>query len=272
MMKFISPRLALFILTSLLVTPAVHALIIYGGATGHTTDPGGGLPWDNVGNTGVYLGAYNTGYWIITANHVGSSGITLNGTTYTSVGGSAQQIGSTDLLLYRIDVSGGAPSLDDLTISSLAPIIGQPVKMIGDGGGTKTWGNNTVDSYGAYTLVNEGPTTLGLFTTYSSIDGEAQAQGGDSGGGLFYEYASGQWLLSGILSGVGTTEGTQFTASVNIAAYYSDISLIVGTQLSAVPEPATWAALLGGMALVATLIIRRRSPSSLSSNVRTSCP
>jgi len=262
-MKLIFSKLTLFLGLAMSLLPSAQALIIYNGATGHTTDPGGELPWDNVGSTGVYLGAYNTGYWIITANHVGSSGITLDGTTYTSVGGSAEQIGFTDLLLYRIDVSGGAPTLSDLTISNLAPNFGQPVKMIGDGSGMKTWGNNNVDSYGTYPLVNDGPTTQGLFTTYSSINGEAQAESGDSGGGLFYEYASGQWLLSGILSGVGTTElGTQFTASVNIAAYYSDISLIVGTQLSAVPEPATWAALLGGMALIATLIVRRRRLSS----------
>lgn len=251
-------RLTLLIAVALSILPGARALTIYGGSGGHTTDPGGGLPWDNVGNTGIYLGAYTTGYWIITANHVGSSGITLDGTSYTSVEGSAQQIGSTDLLLYRIDVSGGAPALDDLTISSSTPSVGQPVIMVGDGSGTMTWGDNTVDSYGNYTLVNEGPTTSGLFTTYSEIAGEGQAESGDSGGALFYEHTSGSWWLSGILSGIGTSEGTQFTASVAIAAYYSDIIAIVGTQLSAVPEPATWAALLGGIALLGTIMVRRK--------------
>lgn len=261
-MKFISPRHAVLLLTTLLVTPAAQALIIYDGATGHTTDPGGGLPWDNVGNTGIYLGSYTTGHWIITANHVGSSGITLDGTGYASVGGSASRIGTTDLLLYRIDVSGGAPDLEDLTISNLAPIPGQPVKMIGDGSGTKTWGNNTVEYYGPYTLVENGPTTLGLITNYSDIDGEAQAQGGDSGGGLFYEYASGQWLLSGILSGVNTSVSPNITASVNLAAYYTDIISIVGTKLSAVPEPTTWSSLLGALALIGSLLVRRKRQSS----------
>ncbi|MBE35972.1 MAG: hypothetical protein CMI16_10555 [Opitutaceae bacterium] len=37
---------------------------------------------------------------------------------------------------------------------------------------------------------------------------------------------------------------------------------IVGTKLSAVPEPATWAALLGSMVLIVTLIVRRRRLSS----------
>lgn len=261
-MKLIPHLLIFLFIISLAILPAGRALTIYGGSAGHITDPGGGLPWDNVGNTGVYLGAYTTGYWIITANHVGSTGITLAGTAYTSVGGSALRIGTTDLLLYRIDVSGGTPTLSDLTISNLQPDSGQAVKMIGDGSGTMTWGNNTVNSYGSYNLGNPAETTFGLFTTYSDIAGEGQAQGGDSGGALFYEYASGSWWLSGILSGIGTSEGTPFTASVAIAAYYGDIISIVGTKLSAVPEPATWAALLGSMVLIVTLIVRRRRLSS----------
>jgi len=255
-------RLIAALIAMLFLAPAASALIILGGNTGQTTDPGGGLPWDNVGNTGVYLGAYTTGYWIITANHVGSTGITLAGTAYTSVGGSASRIGTTDLLLYRIDVSGGTPTLSDLTISNSQPNSGQAVKMIGDGSGTMTWGNNTVDSYGSYNLGNPAETTLGLITTYSEIDGEAQAESGDSGGALFYEHASGSWWLSGILSGINTSVSPNITASVNIAAYYSNIISIVGTKLSAVPEPSTWAALLGGMALIATLIVRRKRLSS----------
>lgn len=238
--------------------PSARALVIFGGATGHTTNPGGGLPWANVGNTGIYLGAYNTGYWIITANHVGSASIILGGVTYVSIAGSAQQIGSTDLLLYRINVSGGAPALSNLTISANSPIVGQPVVMIGDGSGTMTWGNNNVDRYGLYTLETDGPQTYGLFTTYSSIAGEAQAQGGDSGGALFYQTATDTWQLNGILSGIGTSGGIQFTASVATSFYYSQIVAIVGIPLAAVPEPAAWATLLGSAALLGTLLVRRR--------------
>jgi hypothetical protein len=247
------------VLAVLAVSPAAHALAIYGGSAGHTTDPGYGLPWDNVGNTGVYLGAFETGYWVITATHVGLAGITLDGISYASVAGSAQQIGSTDLLLYRIDVSSnGVPSLENLTFSSLTPTIGSEVVMIGDAGGVKTWGTNTVESYSNYALVQNGPQTVGLITTYSPITGEAQGQGGDSGGGLFFQYDENKWMLSGILSAVGTLEGTQFTASVAVAFYHDAIVGIVGNAITSVPEPASWAVLCGGAALMAVMVCRRR--------------
>lgn len=243
-------RLALISVAAVLTTPAVRALVIYGGNTGHTTNPGFGLPWDNVGAGGVYLGAFDRGNWVITANHVGSSGITLNGTYYSSVPGSAHEIGSTDLLLYRID---GAPALENLNFSSNTPVPGGNVVMIGNGGGVKSWGTNTVDQYAYYHLVTGGPQTVGLITTYSPITGESQGQGGDSGGGLFYQMLDGSWLLSGILSGVGTSNGTDFTASVAVAFYYGDIVNLVGNPI---PEPATYA--LGLSATVPALAIWRR--------------
>lgn len=241
------------------ITHSAQALVIYGGAAGQTSDPGDGLPWDYVGNTGVYLGAYDTGYWVITANHVGAGGITLGGNFYSSVGGSAQQIGTTDLLLYRINVSThGAPELENLNISVNTPLPGQPVVMVADGSGVMTWGTNTVEGYGNYSLTQGGPQTVGLITTYSPITGEAQGQSGDSGGALFYQQLDGSWLLSGILSGIGTNEGTQFTASVAVAAYYADIVAIVGTALAPIPEPASAAVLAGGVVLVAGGFVRRR--------------
>jgi hypothetical protein len=252
-------RFALLVGLFLAVHSSVHALVIYDGATGHTTNPRDGLPWDNVGNSGVYLGSYDTGYWVITANHVGSAGIQLGGTTYSSVAGSAQRIGTTDLLLYRIDVStSGAPDLENLTISESTPGVGQPVIMVADGSGVMTWGTNQVADYSNYNLVSDGPMTVGLITTYDPISGEAQGQSGDSGGALFYQLLDGSWLLSGILSGIGTIEGTQFTASVAIAAYYSDIISIVGNQISVIPEPATWAVIIGGCSLAGACMIRRR--------------
>lgn len=180
----------------------------------------------------------------------------MNGTSYSSVAGSAQRIGTTDLLLYRIDVSGaGAPALPNLTFSSLTPSVGQPVLMIGDGGGTKAWGTNTVDQYALYNLVENGPTTIGLITTYSAIAGEAQGQGGDSGGALFYQTGATSWLLSGVLSAIGTDQGTEFTASIAVVYYYNDIVSLVGAPI---PEPAAWAAIFGAFALAGAIWARRR--------------
>ena len=252
-------RLSLLSLLVAAVVPAARALVIYGGSSGHTTNPGDGLPWDNVGTGGVYLGAFDTGYWVITANHVGSGGITLGGTFYSSVSGSVQQIGTTDLLLYRIDAStNGAPALANLNFSSSTPVPGGDVVMIGNGGGVKTWGTNEVDQYANYSLAANGPQTAGLITTYSPITGEAQGQGGDSGGGLFFQMLDGSWILSGILSGIGTSNGTEFTASVAVAFYYTQIAALVGNAITPVPEPATWTLLAGGAALVGAGFIRRR--------------
>lgn len=248
-------RLTIATFALLTLTPALSALIIFDGATGNTSHPGDGLPWDNVGNTGVYLGAYNTGYWVITANHVGSSGINLNGLSYSGIGGSASRIGSTDLLLYRIDISThGAPALPNLNISTSTPVVGAQVLMIGDGSGIKTWGTNNVAQYGNYNLVEDGPTTIGLITTYDEFADEAQAQGGDSGGAVYFKLPDDSWLLSGIISAVGSSDGTQFTASVALAFYHSDITTIVGT---AVPEPAQ-AAIWFGSAILLMVVSRRR--------------
>lgn len=246
--------LLLLLLAALALTPA-RALVLYDDPAGHDVNPGDGLPWDNVGANGVYLGSFASGDWVITANHVGAAGITLNGITYAAVAGSAAQIGSTDLLLYRIDTSGtGTPALANLTFSSFTPIVGEPVVLVGNGGsGIKRWGTNTVEQYGNYSLSQGGPTTVGLITDYDPVTGEAQGEGGDSGGALFYEYAPGQWWLSGILSGIGTSNGTQFTASVAIAAYYNQINAVV-----AIPEPSAWTAILGGTAITCCLMRRRR--------------
>lgn len=248
-------RSLLLVIAVLLPLPAARALVIYGGSLGHTTDPGHGLPWDNVGNTGIYLGAFDTGCWVITAHHVGAAGIVLDGTSYSSVAGSAQRIGTSDLLLYRLDTSTvGAPALPNLTFSPFTPNPGQPIVMIGDGSGTKAWATNTVEQYASYNLEPDGPTTVGLITLYSQIAGEGQGQGGDSGGAVFYETGVNTWLLCGVLSGIGTTsEGVEYTASVAVSYYYPDIANLVGTPI---PEPATCAAVLGVVTLA--FAIRRR--------------
>jgi hypothetical protein len=252
------------VLTTLLLLAILplcaRALVIYGDATGHDTDPENGLPWSNVGDNGVFLGSYETGYWVITANHVGASGLTLDGVYYSAVAGSAQTIGTTDLLLYRIDVTDpGAFSLSNLNLDSSLPNTNQPVYMVGDGGdGTMRWGTNTVAGYSNYRLYENGPLTVGLITTYDPIDGEAQGQGGDSGGALFWNY-QGTWYLSGILSAIGTLSDntTQFTASVALGYYYNEIMGVI-TGTSPIPEPSAFALLTGALAFFAVTLRRPR--------------
>ena len=237
----------------------LQALIVYDGGVSNTVNPGGGLPWSSVGDSGVYLGAFTTGYWVITANHVGSAGITLNGVYFNGVPGSGQRIGDTDLLLYRIDVTAGtAPVLPNLTLSNLTPAPGEPVVMVADGSGTMTWGTNTVGGYGSYQIGTDGPVSIGLWTDFSPVSGESQAQGGDSGGGLFYQHSANQWWLTGILSAVDTTANPNQTYSVALAYYYSDISAVVGSSLASIPEPAGVGAWLGAAAVAVAGWRRRR--------------
>ena len=145
---------ALFALAS---ADSARALVIYGGdGTGNNTDPGGGLPWNNAGSvggaSGIFLGNFSTGAWVLTATHVaggGAPGITLGGTFYAGVGGSGVQLRNgdnttTDLYLFRI---AAAPALPNLTLATSRPDAGEVVTLIGNGGveGTfKRWDVTTV--------------------------------------------------------------------------------------------------------------------------------
>lgn len=82
------------------------------------------------GASGVYLGAFGGGYWVLTAAHVGPGNITLNSVTYTAVSGSGVPIGGADVFTYRISSD---PGLSNLALSSVAPPAGANLTMIGYG-------------------------------------------------------------------------------------------------------------------------------------------
>src|ERR1019366_9062704 len=108
------------------ITSVTRAIIVAGGdGTQNTTDPfglGSSSPWNYVGtvngDSGVYLGDYNGGYWVITANHVGLGNITLPNGDYTAISGSGMQIGGADLFVYQISSNPGLPNL---TLAATAP-------------------------------------------------------------------------------------------------------------------------------------------------------
>jgi hypothetical protein len=254
---------------------APRALAIETGSTIDTTSPGN-APWGYVGAiggaSGVYLGAYNGTYWVLTAAHIGAGSFTLNGTTFGAVNGSAQSITNTDsqqydgtsasqadLTLFQIN---GNPELANLAIATYAPIAGSTVEMIGNGGGAESWGDNTIYAYTGYTLEGYGFGGAGVLTLASGESGNgAQGIVGDSGGGMFYQTAGGSWELLGILSGVGQVTGNsgqnlgQGTIAVDLAPYSSqiasDIQAVADAQTPAGPPTDTpamppWA--LAGMA------------------------
>ena len=235
-----------------LTVPSARALIVFGSPAGSTSDPGNGLAWNNVGSvggaSGIYLGSFVTGFWVITANHVGAATATFGGTSYSAVAGSAQQIGSTDLLVFRIATD---PLLPNLSLATTTPVFNTPVWMVGFGGGTKNWGTNNREGAGNAAL--GGSTTFSISTDYDLVSGEAQGTGGDSGGALFFQ-SSGTWYLGGVMSSITTISGVSYTISSDIATYRGQIGTFTGT---AIPEPAT-VGLIFGLAVLGLAVWRRR--------------
>lgn len=281
-----------------LVTSTLRAVIVVGGdGTQNVTAPSDNPGWDNVGSlngaTGVYLGSYSSGYWVLTATHVGFGNITLAGNSYSAVPGSGVQVGG-DLYAFRI---GADPQLANLTLSAVAPTVGAATLLIGNGlnrapalttwyidvnttpftwsttlfpaadtsvqgyfygsGNSKRWGTNVIEGASTYNLGNGNTTTL---VVDFDADGDAQGAPGDSGGAMFYKNGS-TWELAGILGAIGTFNGqpgstavaNNITHAINLSAYNPALSAAIG-----IPEPATWAPLLGGVALATAVVARRR--------------
>ena len=118
-----------------LVVPVKAVIVAGADGTINTSAPTDDPGWANVGSSGVYIGNYGGGFWVLTATHVGAGSITFSSGTYTAVGGSSIIVrngnnSTTDLTLFRISSDPGLPSL---TLSSSAPAVGTSVTTIGNG-------------------------------------------------------------------------------------------------------------------------------------------
>lgn len=176
--------------------------------TAPTDDPG----WANVGSTGVYLGAFGGGYWVLTAAHVGPTTITLSTGTFTPVANSGVNVrnpdnSTSDLLLYRLSADPGLPSL---TLASSAPANGSAVTTIGAGrnrdAGLSYW---SVDTNG-----NPSGNQSGNAWIWTSLP---NATGATASG---YAWAAGSTLRHGTnqidgstVYNIGTGDTTAFTAT-----------------------------------------------------------
>lgn len=224
-----------------------RAVVVYGGSTSANfsapaDDPG----WANVGrigsSSGVYLGntsipGHGSGYWVLTASHVGSGTINLGGTSYSAVTGSSFRLTNpdnslTDLLLYKISSDPGLPTLK---LASSTPALGTSLTMIGFGytgaASQTTWNINDAVSPWTWTetttpsglygvgykygtsgtenwgvnalaiptqLVASGSSKTDVFGSYAlATSGSAQLAAHDSGGAVFVKNG-GQWELAGI--------------------------------------------------------------------------
>jgi len=282
-----------FVFLFLAIVGNVPALVLWN-STGNTTSSGAGSGWNYTGkvNNGsaVFLGNYSTGYWVLTASHVGASDFTLNGTTYSYIAGSSVRITNpdgtdTDLVVFR--VSSG-PSLPNLSFGSIST--GASVTMIGSGfdgassktywdsswsevpnaGGasyvgykwldtyTKRWGTNSVSVSSFTANYGYGNVTM-LGTTFDQSNGDAQVSTGDSGGGVFTN--------TGLLAGIMLTTGTYGSqpSSTSVAgdkSYFADMSVYGSRILAVVPEPS----ILGLMTVAVVFLgVSRWSRSRVSS-------
>ena len=240
-----------------------RAVVVYGGsAAANFSAPADDPGWANVGkvngSSGVYLGNVSipgrgSGYWVLTANHVGAGTINLGGTSYSAVTGSSYRLTNpdnslTDLLLYRISSDPGLPTLK---LASNTPALGASLTMIGFGytgaASPTTWNiNDTVSpwtwtetttpsglygvgyKYGTSGTENWGVNALAIptqsvvsgssktdvFGSYAlPTSGSAQLATHDSGGAVFVKNG-GQWELAGINLYVGNYSGQPGSTAV----------------------------------------------------------
>ncbi len=250
--------------------------------------------WGHVGRvgsgSGVFLGSYPTGHWVLTGWHVAEGAFILNSTSYAAVSGSSVRVENeddtgTDLRLFQIVTS---PGLGNLNIPEEAPAVGTSVVMMGQGrnraaggtlwtdewqetsnlaeaeyagykwasGRTKRWGTNTIDTFQSF---NAGFGDVeGFVTDFDLNTNEGQGSSGDSGGGVFTVDGD----LVGLMLAIGDFSGQpgstavfgNNTFSADLTAYKPFIEATV------VPEPSSLLLLLGGL----VLLIRRRARDEAS--------
>ena len=268
-----------------------RAIIFYSAGNDHnTTDPGGGLPWQNVvevrsssgiTGSGVYLG----NRYVLTAAHVGpTESVRINDTFFNLEPAAPIQIGTADMKLLRLQADPGlgnvllnANSANDLGAARLvgyglgrsdtSPTGTSPVTWGNNTTAIKRWGENTVDFTFANQTLN-GYTSNLLRTQFNTNAGpnEAALTLYDSGSALFRLVGS-NWLLVGLGAYVATggesfANPTGFSGSrtnddnyfIQISSYASAQDILGGVV---VPEPGAGHLLM--FALGVYSMMRRRA-------------
>jgi len=223
---------------------------------GNTTAPADDPGFGRVGVPSVASVVYLGNGWVLTANHVGDTDVTLAGVVYPHVPGSRVTFTNPDasvpdLSAYRIDPH---PDFPILPIRDSTPLDGTPVVMVGHGldragpviwngyagfglAGTQSvrWGTNEVEGAG---MLDGSAAFATVFDPTASAN-EAQGVYGDSGGAVFAKDAQGVWELAGIMFAIATYEAQpslalegNVTYAVDLASYRDQIIATVRPECS----------------------------------------
>src|SRR5690349_5697924 len=145
----LAQRLALGMM-ALSLALKTHA-VVDASSPANTNAPPDGSPWGNVGALNGASGTYLGAGWVLTAAHVGTGNIALNGTTFVYDGTSQRLTNSdgtsTDMVLFHLTT---LPPLPRLLLTSNTPAVLSQVDMIGCGriaGSTETLISNYTGFY-----------------------------------------------------------------------------------------------------------------------------
>jgi len=254
------------------------------------TNPGNGLPWENVVQmrsstgpigTGVYLG----NRYVLTAGHVGPlTSVKVGFVDYLLDSSPAVAIGRADMQLVRL---ASDPGLGGVRLNSNPSADGGAAHLVGYGVGRadssalssspvtwgdsltaiKRWGTNFVDGAISNAQV-AGYTSDLLRTQFNSNAGsnEAALTILDSGSALFRQIGS-DWFLVGLGAYVQNSgyslASTQFNSRDSDDSYFIRISSYANSSVMiggvGVPEPSSQSLLFVGAAFLSACLLARRS-------------
>ena len=254
------------------------------------TDPGNGLPWENVVQmrsdsgpigTGVYLG----NRYVLTAGHVGPlTSVKVGFLDYQLESSTTISIGTADMKLVRL---ASDPGLGNVNLNTSAVSDFGSVHLVGYGVGRapdsqlntspvtwgdsstaiKRWGTNDVDGFYSGVQI-AGYTSDLVWTQFNRNVGsnEAALTIYDSGSALFRQIGS-EWYLVGLGAYVqnsgyslASDESNPNDSSDNyfirISSYSNAADVIGGVG---VPEPSSQSLLFVGVAFLSACLLARRS-------------